>query len=134
MPRVSKAFFRTAVVWFAIGVSMGMYMGISRNYALIAAHTHINLLGWVSSALFGVFYDLGAAGSAGRWPAAHYLIYNAGLLLFMPGLFLEGLGVPGLEPLVGIGAALVCLGVLIFAVLVFSATRASVRGFDSLNP
>jgi hypothetical protein len=116
-------FFRTSVIWFLIGISLGMYMGISGNYVLIAAHTHINLLGWVSSALFGVFYAIASGVATGRWPVAHYVVYNAGLLLFMPGLYFEGLGVSGLEPAVSVGASLVCLGVLIFVGRVFSAAR-----------
>jgi hypothetical protein len=123
MPSIAHVFFRTAVVWLGVGISLGMYMGVSGNHALIAAHAHINLLGWVSSALFGAMYTLGAAPASGRWPVAHYVIYSFGVLLFMSGLSLEDFGVTGFKLLVGLGASLVCTGVLIFAFIVFFSKK-----------
>jgi cbb3-type cytochrome oxidase subunit 1 len=123
MPRIAVIFFRTAAVCFVIGVLVGMQMGISGDHSLIQSHAHTNLLGWVSSALFGAFYALNPAAAALRWAVVHYVTYTAGLVLMMPGLYFSQLGVEGLEPAVAIGASLICLGVLIFSGVVFTATR-----------
>jgi hypothetical protein len=58
MPRVSAAFFFTGVVCVLIGMSYGMYMGAREDFTLAAAHAHLNLVGWVTMALYGTFYAL----------------------------------------------------------------------------
>lgn len=47
-----------SVVYFAIGVTLGMYMSMAHDYALTGVHVHINLLGWASLALAGIIYHL----------------------------------------------------------------------------
>ena len=64
---ISSLFFKGAVLWFVAGTSVGMQMGLSGNHNFIDAHAHLNLLGWVSSALFGCFYALHPAVAAKRY-------------------------------------------------------------------
>src|SRR5690606_32515143 len=53
MPNISNLYFRTAVLFLIAGIGLGLMMSISGNHNVIGAHAHINLLGWVTSALFG---------------------------------------------------------------------------------
>jgi hypothetical protein len=50
----SRAWLRLAVAYFAVGVMLGVAMGASGDHSLFPLHAHINLLGWVSMALFGL--------------------------------------------------------------------------------
>ena len=41
-----------------VGMIWGIVMAISRDHSAMPAHAHLNLLGWVSLFLFGIFYHL----------------------------------------------------------------------------
>src|SRR3982751_6602266 len=58
MPRVSAAFFAIGGLLLLSGMLLGEYMGAHENFALAPLHAHINLLGWVTLALYGTFYTL----------------------------------------------------------------------------
>src|SRR5438046_2816609 len=58
MPRVSAAFFTLGAVLLLGGMGLGQYMGASEDFLFAPVHAHINLLVWVTLALFGTFYAL----------------------------------------------------------------------------
>ena len=61
MPRVSSAFFTVAALCGLAGMVWGSYMGTTHDYALMPAHAHLNLLGWVTLSIMGGFYALPGA-------------------------------------------------------------------------
>jgi drug/metabolite transporter (DMT)-like permease len=123
MPRVAELFFKTAIVFLIVGVAVGLQMSISGNHNVIGAHAHINLLGWVTSAIFGGYYALNPGKAEGRLPMAHYGIYTAGVTLMIVALYFLLLGNAALEPLVAAGSMITFVGVLTFAVVVFGKAR-----------
>ncbi|QND51311.1 hypothetical protein HB779_04925 [Phyllobacterium sp. 628] len=120
MPQVSQLFFKTATVFFLLGIIMGLHMGISGDHSAFPAHAHLNLLGWVSSAIFGIYYALNPAKAAGRLPIIQFAVYTVGIIVMIPALYFLSLGNTALEPFVGIGSFIVFAGVLLFAAVVFS--------------
>ena len=50
--------FRAAVLMVIAGMIWGIVMGISQDHSTMPAHAHLNLLGWVSLFLFGIYYHL----------------------------------------------------------------------------
>lgn len=127
MPQISQLFFKTAIIWLIIGLVVGLQMGMSGNHTTIAAHTHLNLLGWVSSAIFGGYYALNPVRANRRLAMVHYAIYTFGLVVMLPALYFMELGNTQLEPLVGIGSFITFAGVLVFAVVMFSKEVVGVR-------
>lgn len=61
MPRVSSAFFTVAALCGLAGMIWGSYMGTTHDHALMPAHAHLNLLGWVTLSIMGGFYALPGA-------------------------------------------------------------------------
>lgn len=61
MPRVSSAFFTIAALCGLAGMIWGSYMGTTHDHALMPAHAHLNLLGWVTLSIMGGFYALPGA-------------------------------------------------------------------------
>ncbi|MBA8877745.1 hypothetical protein [Phyllobacterium myrsinacearum] len=120
MPRVSQLFFKTATVFFLVGIILGLQMGISGNHAAFPAHAHLNLLGWVSSAIFGIYYALNPVRARGRLPMIQFAVFTAGVVIMIPALYFLSLGNTNMEPLVGIGSFIVLAGVLLFTAVVFS--------------
>src|SRR6187402_1005739 len=126
MPRVSQLFFKTAIVFLIAGIAVGLHMAMSDDHGAFPAHAHINLLGWVTSALFGGYYALNPAKADRRIAMAHFLVYTAGLVVMLPALYVMLLGNEWIEPLVAAGSLIVAAGVLVFALVVFSGDKQGV--------
>lgn len=120
MPRVSLYFFKTATIFLIVGIAVGLHMGITENHSAMPAHAHINLLGWVTSALFGGYYALQPARAEWRIAFVHFVVYVAGMVIMLPALYLKYTGYPEFEPLLAGGSMIVGVGVLIFAYVLFS--------------
>ena len=123
MPYVSHLFFKSAVLFLIAGIAVGLHMAISQDHTTFPAHAHINLLGWVTSALFGGYYALNPAKAERRIAIVHFLVYTVGLVVMLPALYIMFLGHSWLEPLVAAGSLIVAAGVLIFASVVFSGGK-----------
>ncbi|WP_320415333.1 hypothetical protein [Psychrobacillus antarcticus] len=63
---------KISVVYFAIGVSLGMYMSMAHDYAFTGVHVHICLLGWASFALVGIVYHLFPAIAKNLYAKLHF--------------------------------------------------------------
>ena len=120
MPRVSAAFFATGTLFLLCGMFMGMYMGAHEDFRLAPVHAHVNLVGWVTMALYGTFYALTEKRLVKSLAWTNYVLAALGTLIMIPmlgGLLLTGKTTYVL-PLV-IGEVLVALGLLVFMVSVF---------------
>lgn len=120
MPRISHLFFKSAILFLIAGIGIGIHMAISGDHGVTGAHAHVNLLGWVSSAIFGGYYALNPAKAEGRLAMVHYGIYTAGVLVMVVGLYLLLKGNAAMEPVVAVGSLITLAGVLVFAAVVFS--------------
>lgn len=127
MPRVADYFFKAAVLFFLFGIAMGLQMSISGEHNVIGAHAHTNLLGWVTSALFGAYYALNPAKAESRLATIHFWVYIASITVMSPSLYALYLGNPGVEPLLAISSLTGFAAVILFAVIVFTPARAAVR-------
>lgn len=89
-------------------------------------HAHINLLGWVSMVLYGLFYRALPETAKGALPKVHLALAAVGLPVMMIGLTIQLLAIPSLMSLVPIlmivGPTLVVLGMFAFAAIVLRAT------------
>jgi hypothetical protein len=127
MPRISEYFFRSAILFLLVGISIGIHMSISQNHNVIGAHAHINLLGWVTSALFGGYYALNPAKAAGRLPMLQYLVYTTGVVIMGVSLYLLLSGNVGMTPVVAASSLITFAGVLLFAWIVWMPSGAGSR-------
>lgn len=124
MPRISEYFFRSAILFLIAGIALGIHMSISQNHNVVGAHAHINLLGWVTSALFGGYYALKPAKAAGRLPMIQFLVYTTGVVIMSVSLYLLLSGNTAIEPLVATSSLITFTGVLLFAWIVWTPARA----------
>ncbi|HTQ14656.1 MAG TPA: hypothetical protein VMH86_12355 [Rhizomicrobium sp.] len=120
MPRVSAAFYSIAVICVLIGMPWGMIMGAQENFVTAPAHAHLNLVGWVTMALFGTFYALVPA-AATRLAWINFFVSTLALILMIPalGMFLAHGNDPQWLPYMQAGEGLALLGMLVFAISVF---------------
>jgi hypothetical protein len=132
MPKISEYFFKMAVLFLLFGILMGLQMSISGNHNVIGAHAHTNLLGWVTSALFGGYYALNPAKAETRLAAVHFWVYAASIVVMSPSLYLLYLGNPAVEPLLAISSLTAFAAVAIFAFVVFSPARTAAHPRSAL--
>jgi cbb3-type cytochrome oxidase subunit 1 len=113
---VSTRFLRIAVVYFVVAIALGLYMGITESLTQVPVHAHLNLLGWVSMALFGLIYSAYPAAGQTKLATWHFWIHNLTLPVFMALLFTMLSGNPALGPAVGLVATVTLIGIVLFAV------------------
>lgn len=123
---MSNIFLRLGVVFAVVGVSLGYWMGATHQFTVSPVHAHINLLGWVSMFLYGLFYRSLPAAAEGWLPRVHLGLAALGLPVMMIGLTIQLLAAPGLiawaPPMMIVGPTMVVLGMFVFALIVFRAT------------
>jgi len=51
-------FILVALIYLMAGEVFGEYMAATQDHSLFPAHAHLNLLGWVSLAIFGVVHHI----------------------------------------------------------------------------
>lgn len=130
----SRAWLRMAVLYFAIAVALGIVMGASGDHSLTAVHAHLNLLGWVSMALFGLIGMAYPAVTEGRVAACQFWLHNTGVPVMLAALAARIKGMEAAEPLVGLASMVVGLGVLLFTWQVLTRTApGQERGAPSLK-
>jgi hypothetical protein len=114
MAKLDVKFLLLAAILLTSGVSLGIYMGVVHDFALAPVHAHINLVGWVSSALFGIVYALYPQLQERRLAHVHFYLAAPSALLFPLGIYLS---IFHQQPLLAIIAANVwAIGVLLFLI------------------
>jgi len=117
--KASTLSFRTAVLLGLVGMAWGITMGISHDHSTMPAHAHLNLLGWVSLFLFGVYYRLHPATNVGRLALAQIATWALGTVVMTVGVAAIHAGHEGADPIAAIGSLIVVGSMLLFATLVF---------------
>jgi hypothetical protein len=54
--RIAYFCFIAAAVAALCGMSLGIWMGMGGDFRIAPAHAHLNLLGWVTLALYGLYH------------------------------------------------------------------------------
>lgn len=123
MPRLAQLYFKTAIIFLIIGLVIGLHMAISQDHAATPAHAHANLLGWVTMAIFGTYYALNPAKAERRLAMIQYYVYTAAVAVLVPSLYLMVTGNPAIEPIVAAASIVAFLGVLLFAIVIFTGSE-----------
>jgi cbb3-type cytochrome oxidase subunit 1 len=105
-----------AAIYLMIGVTMGLVMGIARDFRFAPVHAHLNLLGWASLGLAALVYYVYPEATKTRLAQVHFWLHVTGLPVFMLGLLAMLAGFAQAGPLVAVGATATWLAVLAFVV------------------
>jgi hypothetical protein len=120
MPHIGRWFLRVAVIYALVGMVLGIAMGISEDHTQFPTHAHINLVGWVSMAIYALVYRQYPAAAGTALARVHFWVANAGALLLSVGVYTELAGISSLAFIVITGSLLTFLGMLLFATIVFT--------------
>ncbi len=118
---------RLAGIYLLAGMAMGIGTGAAQNFALVAAHAHINLLGWVTLAPAAVIFTVRSDTSTARLAWSFCWLCNLALPPTVLGLSLELLGHTQWTPVaMAVQLALYAAAILFVANLIVSARAALV--------
>lgn len=118
---MARLWARTALIWFLMTMSFGMYLGLTGQFGFSSPHAHMGVLGWLSSAAFGFFYSVADAElSQRRGPRVHWVTHNIGVVIMVTSLFLElKTGDPSIGKFIGMGGAVIILSTLYLAIMIW---------------
>src|SRR5215216_5876908 len=94
----SSLSFRLAVLFVIAGISMGIGMAVSQDHSIMPAHAHLNLLGWVSLFLFGIYYERRPALDGSRLALIQVGLWSAGTIILTIAVAGIHLGYTAMDP------------------------------------
>lgn len=110
-------FFMAAAICVSIGMVWGIQMSISGDHNLSPAHAHLNLVGWVTLGLFGLYYSVTPQAANSGLARVHLAVAIIGVVLMVPGIVMA-IRETG-EVVVAIGSLFTVASMLIFLYTVF---------------
>lgn len=120
MNTTAQRFFKTAIILLIIGMAFGIHMAASQDHSIAPAHAHLNLLGFVVSAIYGTYFALNPAKAEKRLATIIWILHSVATILMFPFLALVLRGKVDLEPIVAICSIGVLIAAVLFAVIVFT--------------
>lgn len=127
MRGIGLLFFASGVVYVTLGMLWGIQMGIAQDFTLAPAHAHLNLVGFVTMALAGLFYHVTPRAAASPLARVHFVLATLGVWTMVPGIALAVTGQG--EGLAIAGSLATLAGMLVFlANLVLNALKAPEDG------
>ncbi|MBO6510650.1 MAG: hypothetical protein JJ866_20300 [Roseibium sp.] len=130
----SRLSFSLAILIMVFGMAWGISMAISHNHETAPGHAHLNLLGWVSLFLMGLFYRGAAQLENSRAAIAQVLVWAIGSILLAAGVALIYSGVPSGEALAAVSSLVLFADMLLFAGLVFRSQARSSATSETAVP
>jgi hypothetical protein len=121
--KASSLCFQAAVLIAIVGMGWGIAMAISQDHSAMPAHAHLNLLGWVSLFLFGIFYHLHPALDSARIALVQTWAWIVGTVILTIGVAMVHSGRAAGDPVAAIGSLIVLADMLLFAWLVLRRER-----------
>lgn len=132
--RLAYFCFIAAALYALAGMSLGIWMGINQDFSLAPAHAHLNLLGWATLALYGLYHrGVARPSNALAWTQAGTGALGAPLMTGGLAAYV-GAGLHA-EPFIIAGSLAVLLGMALFLVVLLgdlrraSRTEAASRGW-----
>ena len=111
--------FRAAVVMVVAGMIWGIAMGISEDHSTFPAHAHLNLLGWVSLFLFGIYYHLHPSLDRNRLASVQVWVWIAATIVLSIGVALVHSGRTIGDPIAAVSSLVILADMLLFGWLVY---------------
>ena len=114
---------RVSVLFGLCGMAMGIAMGIKQDFSLAPAHAHVNLLGFVTLFLSGLYYRVVPAAAASMIARVQAVLAVAGAVIFPVGIASVLLGDHEKFLPIVVGGALIVLAAMALLVLIVFRTN-----------
>jgi hypothetical protein len=119
---MSQWLLRIAGLYLIAGIVLGIVMAASHDHSQMPLHAHLNLLGWVTLGLVGIWYRVQPEASQTKLAKAHFVLHNAGLPVLSVGLFYVLRGHESVEPILAVASIAIGIGVLCLVINIWRFT------------
>lgn len=119
----SSLCFPAAVLMAIVGMGWGILMAMGQDHTMMPAHAHLNLLGWVTLFLMGVFYRLYPQIDRSRAALAQSAVWIVGTIGLITGIALVHGGTAGGDPIAAISSLVLVADMFVFGILVVRGLR-----------
>lgn len=116
--KVHVVFIGLGLIFLVVGMAFGIWMGITHDFQYAGGHAHWNLVGFVTSALYGLIHRAypKLAESRLTWPQC--IMHVVGVLIFAPGIIL--VVATGQELMAIVGSLIVIAAAVTFSFIYFT--------------
>ena len=121
--KASSLSFPAAVLMVVAGMIWGIVMAITEDHSAMPAHAHLNLLGWVSLFLFGLFYHLHPAIDRSRVALMQVALWIVATVVLTIGVGMVHTGNMAGEPFAKIGSLVALADMLLLGWIVVRRER-----------
>jgi cbb3-type cytochrome oxidase subunit 1 len=128
MNKTAANFMKAGVVYALAGSVIGLAMAASHEFSLRSVHTHLNLIGWASMAIFAMYYQLVPQAARSGLARVHFWLANIGLVFLTVSIALLSMQVGAAEPGAALGSIASVGSLLLFAYIVFRTPGEAVQG------
>lgn len=118
--------FRTSVIFALVAAGLALWMTATHDYRALHAEVVLFVLGWLSFLGYGLYYRTIAAAAAGL-AKLHYVVALVGVIVEAVGIIGTEWGNPFFDPFRIIGAFIVAVGFVLFAIVVFATRETAAR-------
>ena len=122
---MARRFFGAALLFGILGFIFGLHMAMSHDHSQMPTHAHIMVIGWVSFAIFGFFYQLFGDRVSKGLSEVHFWLALVSLIGLVIGLTLIYSGSVEYEPIAAISSIAYAVSFLIFAVVAMPVLRSN---------
>ena len=93
MRNIDRIFILTGALFAVFGLCLGLWMVAVNNFAYSKIHAHVNLLGWVTLAIYGIVYKLYPVMKDSSLALSHLVCSVAGVIFMNLGwwMFLQNI-------------------------------------------
>ncbi|GIP36103.1 cytochrome-c oxidase [Paenibacillus sp. J2TS4] len=121
---MGKYFIIVSGIYLLLGLLIGYFMGVTDLFQFTSLHVHVNLVGWVTSALFGIIYTIYKSKQHSKMVNAHFWLHMIGVPLLLLGMYFIIAGMEAIGgPLSGLGGGLVIVGAVFFCFYLFQVVQ-----------
>lgn len=115
MQRLDRNYILLGLTWVVVGMIFGMWLGATNQLNYANSHAHLNLLGFVTSVLFGLLHWAYPALGKSRLAVWQFAIYELGVVLLVIGKILVDGGTE--TPFLYAGAIVTIIGAALMLVM-----------------
>ncbi|HWG06179.1 MAG TPA: hypothetical protein VG271_14285 [Beijerinckiaceae bacterium] len=119
MNRIDSTYVALGATWLVLGMSLGIGMGAANNFEFAPVHAHINLIGFVCHAVFGMAYRHWPSMKTSRLAPYQFWIFVVATPITLIGLVFTLTGGPVLPTILGSFGVLI--GAVLFCIMIWQA-------------
>lgn len=121
MKAIALSFMCLGIFSVIAGMVWGVQMSATGDHTMGPAHAHLNLIGWVSSAVFALFYHTVPDAAEGMLPKIHFGLAALAAILMPVGITMAIS--ENSDGVARIASLLALLTMLVFLAVVFRSRR-----------